>query len=170
MNRVLIIGGNGSGKSTFAKKLHTITQLPLVHLDRLLWYGHWQTRAQEEFDTLLQAELEKDCWIIDGNYNRTIPHRLAYCDTVFYFDFSTLRCLWGVTWRVLSNYGKSRDDMGGNCPERFDLSFYRNILAFNKAHRKDYHALMEQAKHEGKSVLVFHNRRQVKQYLHTIQQ
>jgi hypothetical protein len=59
--------------------------------------------------------------------------------------------------------------MGGNCRERFDLSFYRNIIGFNKAHRKNYHALMEQATQEGKSVVIFHNRRQVKQYLHTIQ-
>jgi adenylate kinase family enzyme len=165
MNRILVIGGNGSGKTTFSKQLSAITHLPLVHLDRLLWHGHWQTRTQEEFDTLLQAELEKDCWIIDGNYNRTIPHRLSYCDTVFYFDFSTLRCLWGVTWRVLSNYGKSRDDMGGNCPERFDSSFYKSILGFNRKHRKRYHAILEQVSAQGKTVVIFQNRRQVQRYL-----
>ena len=168
MNRIIIIGGNGSGKSTFAKKLHTLTGLPLVHLDRLLWHGTWQTRTREEFDVLLQAELEKDRWIIDGNYNRTIPYRLSYCDTVFYFDFSTLRCLWGVTKRVLTNYGKSRDDMGGYCPERFDRSFYKSILGFNKANRKRYHALLEEAKKEGKTVVVFHNRRQVCRYLNAL--
>ncbi|MBR5615469.1 MAG: topology modulation protein, partial [Clostridia bacterium] len=99
---------------------------------------------------------------------RTIPTRLSYCDTVFYFDFSTLRCLWGVTKRVLTNYGKSRDDMGGYCPERFDLSFYKAILQFNKAHRKHYHAMMQEAREQGKTVVIFHNRRQVKRYLNTL--
>ena len=169
MDRVIIIGGNGSGKSTFAKRLHTITGLPLVHLDRLLWYGEWQTRERAEFDALLDAELEKEAWIIDGNYNRTIPKRLSYCDTVFYFDFSTLRCLWGVTWRVLTNLGRVRDDMGGNCRERFDLSFYKAILKFNKTHRQRYHALLEEAVHSGKTVVIFHNRRQVNEYIKTIQ-
>lgn len=168
MERAIIVGGNGSGKSTFAKQLHTITGLPLVHLDRLLWYGHWQTRTREEFDALLQAELEKDTWIIDGNYDRTIPHRLSYCDTVFYFDFSTLRCLWGVTWRVLTNLGRVRDDMGGDCRERFDLSFYKSILSFNKKHRKRYHAMMQGAREQGKTVVIFKNRRQVKRYLKTL--
>ena len=169
MDRVVIIGGNGSGKSTFAKRLHTITGLPLVHLDRLLWYGEWQTRERAEFDALLDAELEKEAWIIDGNYNRTIPKRLSYCDTVFYFDFSTLRCLLGVTWRVLTNLGRVRDDMGGNCRERFDLSFYKAILRFNKTHRQRYHALLEEAVHSGKTVVIFHNRRQVNKYIKTIQ-
>lgn len=168
MERILIIGGNGSGKSTFAKKLHTVTGLPLVHLDRLLWYGNWQTREREEFDALLGAELKKEAWIIDGNYNRTIPYRLSYCDTVFYFDFSTLRCLWGVTWRVLSHLGRVREDMGGNCRERFDLSFYKNILAFNKTHRNRYHVMLAEAEKEGKTVVIFHNHRQVKRYLKTI--
>lgn len=168
MTRVIIIGGNGSGKSTFAKQLHAITGLPLVHLDRLLWYGDWQVREQEEFDALLEAELEKSAWIIDGNYNRTLLHRLSYCDTVFYFDFSTLRCLWGVTWRVLTHLGRVRDDMGGNCRERFDLSFYKNILGFNKAHRARYHSLLKQAAQNGKTVVIFHNRHQVKRYLNTL--
>lgn len=170
MKKVIVIGGNGSGKSTFSKQLATITNLPLVHLDRLLWYGNWQTRAREEFDSLLQAELEKDQWIIDGNYNRTIPLRLSRCDTVFYFDFSTLRCLCGVTWRVLTNLGRVRDDMGGNCRERFSLSFYKSILGFNKAHRKRYYALLEEAEKNGKTVVIFRNRRQVKKYLNTIKQ
>ena len=168
MTRVIIIGGNGSGKSTFAKQLHTKTGLPLVHLDRLFWYGEWQTRTREEFDALLGAELEKDAWIIDGNYNRTIPWRLSSCDTVFYFDFSTLRCLWGVTWRVLTNLGRVRDDMGGDCRERFDLSFYRFILGFNKAYRKHYHDLLTEDEKDGKTVVVFRNRRQVKRYLNAL--
>ena len=37
MERILIIGGNGAGKTTFAKALAEKTQLPLVHLDALYW-------------------------------------------------------------------------------------------------------------------------------------
>ena len=35
MKKVIIIGSPGSGKSTFAKKLRDITNLPLYHLDML---------------------------------------------------------------------------------------------------------------------------------------
>ena len=127
MKRVLVIGGNGSGKTTFSKKLAEKTGLPLVHLDKILWRGNWEYLSREEFYPLLDAELQKEEWIIDGNYEYTLERRLRFCDTVFYFDFPTAACLFGVTERVIKNYGKTRDDMGGNCPDRFDFEWIHPI-------------------------------------------
>ena len=169
MKKVLIIGNPGSGKTTFAKALAQKTGLPLVHLDQLYWCGQWEHRSREEFDALLQEQLEKPAWIIDGNFHRTLPHRLNYCDTVFYFDLPTVTCLWGVTCRVFQNHGKSRDDMGGNCPEHFDrqkLALYRSILAFKRLHRKEYQALL--AEQVGKNIVIFKSRAQARRYLHDI--
>ena len=131
MKKILIIGNAGAGKTTFARELSKKTEIPLTHLDKLFWCGEWEHRSREDFDALLLDVLLRDEWIIDGNFNRTLPKRLEYCDTVFYFDFSPLACLWGATKRVLENYGKTRDDMGGVCPEYFDkqkIELYQNIL------------------------------------------
>ncbi len=165
MKRILVIGGNGSGKSTFSKKLGEKTGLPVVHLDKIFWCGNWEYISREEFDVLLEKELQKEEWIIDGNFERTLEERLKYCDTVFYFDFSTIRCLFGVTERVLKNYGKTRADMGGNCPERFDFDFYKAILRFNKKNRPKTKGLLEKYKPE---VIVFKNRKQAEVYLHNL--
>lgn len=166
MKRILIIGNAGSGKTTFAKTLANKTQLPLVHLDKLYWRGTWEHTPREEFDAILQNELEKREWIIDGNFNRTIPHRLKYCDTVFYFDPPVITCLAGITTRILKSYGKTRKDMGGNCPEYFDkqkLSLYRNVITFNKQHRKDYQNLLLSANRV--KVITFKSRRQANEFL-----
>ena len=56
MKRVLVIGGNGSGKSTFSKKLGEKTGRPVVHLDKIFWRGNWEYISREEFDVLLRTE------------------------------------------------------------------------------------------------------------------
>ena len=169
MKRILIIGNAGSGKTTFAKALAEKTHLPLIHLDKLFWCGEWEHLSRDEFDAVLQIELEKDEWIIDGNFSRTIPHRLKYCDTVFYFDLPAITCLWGSTVRVIKNYGKSRDDMGGNCPEYFDkqkVSLYKAIFSFNRNHRKKYRKLLGEQKN--KNVVIFKSRKQACSYLNSL--
>lgn len=166
MQKILLIGNAGAGKTTFAKQLAEKLNLPLVHLDKLYWCGNWEHLSRSEFDTILQSELEKPRWIIDGNFNRTIPHRLRYCDTVFYFDFPTITCLVGITKRTLMSLGKVRSDMGGNCVEHFDsqkTSLYRNVLTFNNQHRRDYYNLLSNT--DGVNVIIFKNRRQVNAFL-----
>ena len=163
MKRVIIIGGNGSGKTTFAYKLAEQTKLPLVHTDSIYWRDNWESVSRHEFDEILQVELDKDEWIIDGNNIRSIPERLKVCDTVFYFDFPSFVCLWGVISRCIKNYGKSRSDMGGYCPEQFNFQFYKQVLLFNRRNRKKLYAMIKEAKHV--ECIVFKSRRQVKRYL-----
>ena len=37
MKKIIVIGCMGSGKSTFAEKLHRKTKIPLFHLDNIWW-------------------------------------------------------------------------------------------------------------------------------------
>lgn len=167
MRRVLIIGNAGAGKSSFAKKLAEKTGLPLVHLDKLYWHGNWEHLSREEFDTAMQTELEKDAWIIDGNFNRTLPHRLKYCDTVFFFDLPTVTCLWGITKRVFTHHGKVRPDMGGNCKEYFDKqkpALYKSVLQFNGQHRKNYCRILK----DRENVVIFRKRKEAEAYLQNL--
>ena len=76
MEKVLIIGCPGAGKSTFARKLRDETGLPLHYLD-MLWHRPDRTNlSPEEFDARLAGILEGERWIIDGNYLRTLETRL----------------------------------------------------------------------------------------------
>ncbi len=163
MERILIIGCGGAGKSTLARQLGEKLNVPVVHLDKLFWKPGWVERSDEEFDTLLERELEKPKWIMDGNFDRTMSKRLEKCDAVIYLDFSRFACLRGVAKRVLTNYGKVRPDMGEGCPERFDFDFLKWLWNFNKKKRRSYYRLLNEV--EGVETIVLKNRRQVKRFL-----
>ena len=81
MKRIMIIGCGGSGKSTLARALGENLRMPVIHLDKLWWRPGWEHISREEFDALLEQELVKDSWIMDGDFERTIPRRLqfVYC-------------------------------------------------------------------------------------------
>lgn len=145
MERIIIIGGNGCGKTTFAKELSDKLNLPLTHLDGLYWRDNWQPVPRNEFDEQLLHKLKEPRWIIDGNISRTIPLRLKYCDTVIYFDFSRIKCVYGAIKRIIKNYGRSRPDMGGYCPERFDFEFLKSVWNFNKNNRRRYYDMLHEA-------------------------
>lgn len=163
MERIIVIGCPGSGKTTLSRQLSEKLNLPLVHLDKLKWRDGWTSVSKEEFDVLLQAELEKPCWIIDGNYNRTIPLRLQYCDTIIWLDYPRLTCILRALKRVITNYGKTRPDMGGNCPERFDLEFMTYIWRFNKENRKKYLEMIKNL--DGIKIITLKNRKETDQFL-----
>jgi adenylate kinase family enzyme len=166
MERILIIGCGGAGKSTLARQLGEKLNLPVVHLDKLFWKPGWVESSKEEIDAKIQEELHKPCWIIDGNYNRTIPMRMQYCDTVIYLDFSRWACLRGVCKRVLTTYGTVRPDMGKGCPERFDFDFLKWIWNFNKLNREKYYRLLNES--EGIQTIVLKNRRMVRRFLRSL--
>ena len=167
MKRVLIIGCGGSGKSTLARLLGEKTGLPVVHLDQIFWApGNWQHLDRESFDRLLQEEVEKDRWILDGNYDRTLEKRLAHCDTVIWLDYNRFVCLIGWVKRVISNWGTARADMAAGCTEWFDPEFAGWIWRFNKEHRVKYTELLD--RQDEKLILRFKSRSQLKKYIATL--
>ena len=163
MKRIVIIGCGGAGKSTLAQRLGEKLNIPVVHLDKLFWTPGWVSLPPEEFDPLVEAELGKECWIMDGNFNRTMPARLEKCDTVIYLDFSRFACLRGVAKRILTTYGQVRPDMGEGCPERIDLEFLKWVWIFNKNKRQGNYDLI--ARYPNVKLIVLKNRREVKRFL-----
>ena len=163
MERIIIIGCGGAGKSTLARQLGDKLGIPVVHLDKLFWKPGWVESSREEIDEKIFAELQKPRWIMDGNFNRTLPERIKYCDTVIYMDFSRFACMMGVAKRILTTYGTVRPDMGEGCPERFDLSFLKWVWSFNGKNRENNYRLLKEARET--EIIVLKNRRQVKAFL-----
>ncbi|MBQ8238138.1 MAG: DNA topology modulation protein [Oscillospiraceae bacterium] len=166
MERIMIIGCGGAGKSTLARQLGEKTGLPVVHLDKLFWKPGWVSLSQEEFDERHRAAIARQSWIMDGNFDRTIPERLERCDTVLYLDFSRFACLLGVAKRIITSYGQVRPDMGDGCPERFDWEFLQWVWNFNRNKQEKNYRLLAQC--ADKEIHIFKNRRQVRKFLESL--
>lgn len=163
MERIIIIGCGGAGKSTLARKLGEKLGLPVVHLDKLFWKPGWVESTKEEIDKKIRIEMANPRWIMDGNYNRTLPERVKHCDTIIYLDFSRIACLLGVLKRVVTTYGTVRPDMGEGCPERVDFEFLKWVWNYNKNKRERNYQLLNEATHA--QTIVLKNRRMVKRFL-----
>ena len=107
MKRILVIGCPGSGKSYFSKRLGKILGLPVVHMDNLYWKKDKTSISHEELDTKLIPYLEKDEWIIDGNYHRTLKMRIKYATDVYFLDVPREECIKGMLERI----DQERDDI-----------------------------------------------------------
>ena len=152
MQKVLVIGCSGAGKSTFARRLQSLTGLPLYYLDRL-WHRPDRTNVtREAFDAALAGLLTRPAWIIDGNYSRTLPGRLEACDTVFLLDYPLDVCLAGVEDRR----GCLRPDMPW-VEEELDAEFLQYILDFGQTQIPAIRAMLE-AYRGRRQIFTFHSR------------
>ena len=166
MERVLIIGSNGAGKSTFSFRLAEKTGLPVVHIDQLYWRGPWDVTPEAEFDRRVQAETQDLRWIIEGNNLRSLPRRLARADTVFWFEFPPPLCVLNIFRREWAYRGRVRPDMPDQCVSRWDMKFLRMVWDFNQKNHRKIAAMLQNA--ENIRVIHFTNYRQVERYLRTL--
>ncbi|HEX4846761.1 MAG TPA: AAA family ATPase [Novosphingobium sp.] len=130
MQRVLVIGSPGAGKSTLAHAIAQRTGLPLHHLDRMHWLPGWIERDRAEALERVKAVLVEERWIIDGNYGSTLPVRIPRADTVVWLDYPTHLCLWRVLKRWWQYRGTARPDMTEGCPENLNAEFLLYVLMF----------------------------------------
>lgn len=135
MQRVLVIGISGAGKTTLSRGLAERTGLPLIHLDAEFWKPGWVETPKAEWLEKVAALAARERWVMDGNFDSSLDLRLPRADALVWFDFPSLRCLGRALKRVAGSYGRVRPDMGAGCPERFDLDFLRYIWNFNRVQR-----------------------------------
>jgi adenylate kinase family enzyme len=139
VQRVLVLGSSGAGKSTFALKLGAITGLPVIHIDQLYWGAGWVPVPRELYLQRMREALAPDCWIMEGNSPSTLDLRMPRADRVILFNRSRLACVARIARRVATTYGAVRPDMAPGCPEKFDWEFLKFVWNYPK---KDWHELI----------------------------
>lgn len=164
----MIIGCGGSGKSALARKLGHSIDVPVFHLDTLLWYDNWKMSSKNEQKSIINDILDKNQWIIDGNYSATLEMRIAKADTVIFIDRNRIICLFNVLKRYMHYKGRSRPDMHDNCPEKIDFEFLHWIWTFNKNRKPKIIKTLANVQNT-KNVIILKNNRQINYFLKSIQ-
>ena len=160
MKRIMVIGCPGSGKSTFSRGLHSVTGIPLFHLDMMYWNADRTTVDKAIFRERLSDTIKKSEWIIDGNYGSTIELRLKECDTVIFLDYPLEVCLEGIKERR----GKERTDMPWvEAEDEEDAEFIEFIKNYNSQSRPQVMELLD--KYSYKKIIIFRNRDEANEFL-----
>ena len=135
MDRIVIVGCSGGGKSTLARALGARLGMPVIHLDVLFWKPGWRESEPLRFRLAVEAAVAGERWVSDGNFTGASAMRLARADTVVWIELPMALCLWRAVWRSLSNLRRARADLAPGCPEKIDFAFYRYIWTWNRLTR-----------------------------------
>ncbi len=114
-DRIMIMGPTNAGKSTLAVAISNTLSIPAIHLDafRHLPNTDWQQRPTSEFHALHDEAITGDAWVIDGNYSRTIPQRLARATGIILIDDALWRRYYRYFRRTLG-HGERLGALDGN--------------------------------------------------------
>jgi adenylate kinase family enzyme len=166
MQRILVMGSSGSGKSTFARRLSAITNIPTVSLDALFWRPGWIEPNKDEFKQRVAEAVSQPRWIMDGNYLRSGVGELRreLSDTVIWFDLPHSTCMLGVLRRMAGSYGRVRLEMAEGCPEKIDFEFLRYVWTFHQQQRPKLVTYFEGLRPD-QPLIRFVDRRQANRYL-----
>ncbi|MCC8975583.1 DNA topology modulation protein [Bradyrhizobium brasilense] len=137
MQRVLVMGSSGSGKSTFARRLSAMTGIPAVSIDALFWKPGWVESGRDEFARRMTEAAQEPRWIMDGNYMRHGAGQLRreLSDAIIWFDLPRSTCMLGIFRRIAGSYGEVRPEMAEGCPEKIDLEFFRYVWTYRRQQR-----------------------------------
>lgn len=105
LQRIMIVGGPGAGKSWLAARLAERLRLPVRTVDDAVWDEGGTLRPADEIDARVRAMAVESRWIIEGGNSRTYADRAARADLIV--------CLAPPRWlrvvRVLKRSGMKPD-------------------------------------------------------------
>jgi adenylate kinase family enzyme len=145
VNRVVVLGNGGSGKSELSRELSRRTGLPVVHLDPLFWKPGWKPGARDEFRRAVDEVAAGERWIIDGNFINSGDTRLARADTAIFLDLPRRVSMSRALRRFVRDRRTNRPDLPEGCREGLDWAFLKWMWNFDRDDRPQILERLEQS-------------------------
>lgn len=144
MRKVAVFGNTGGGKSTLARRLAALTQLPLYPLDLIQYRAGGDKVPHDEYLKAHAELLRLDAWIIDGyGCVASAWERFAAADTLVYIDLPLPRHFLWVTKRLFKGLVATPQGWPEGSPLlRSTLSSYRVIWLCHRHLTPKYRGLV----------------------------
>ena len=164
--RIHIIGNSGSGKSSLAEQLCTLTSLTHYDLDDVYWDNtadHYGTKhTAQELDALLTMILRRDDWIIEGIYDAWITDCLKQADEILLLKTSLMTC----KRRVIHRFIKRK--LGILHDKKESLSSLCTLLSWmNQYYEINLPRIQKGLKQYATKVTILRNQAEIDDYLNT---
>lgn len=149
-----------------ARKMGEILGIEPTHFDAIHWLPNWVESTREYKREVIKPILERDRWIIEGNYRHIYwQERLELADTVIFIDVNRFTCMYQAWKRSRIYKGKTRPDMGEGCTEKFDLEFAKWVFFKGRKKRKNYLDIMKMLKDTGKDTYILKGKKDINKFL-----
>lgn len=110
LQRILIIGNGGAGKTWLSRMLGERLGLPVTHLDDIRWqpghYGIARDNAEVIEDTRRLSEADR--WLMEGVYGWLAKILLPRTDLLVWLDVPEAECLDNI--KIRGNQGGATDE------------------------------------------------------------
>jgi len=114
MQRIVIVGTTGSGKTTLAGRLSRILDSPHIELDALHWESNWVEVSDDIFRDRVTEATAADRWIVDGNYGVIRGIVWPRADAIVWLDYTLREILWRLVRRTALRVTRSETCCNGN--------------------------------------------------------
>lgn len=114
IQRMVIIGATGSGKTTLGKRVAEKLRLPLVDLDELHWLPGWKVRLPDEFHDLVEEAAAGTEWVVCGNYSVVRDAVWPRAEAIVWLDYPFFLVFRRLISRTLRRIHDRKEVCNGN--------------------------------------------------------
>lgn len=135
INRIIVVGNSGSGKTTVALAIASALGLPYLEMDSVRHRDGWDSVEGDEFSGIVSRFAQQDRWVIDGNYTSLGTRDVLWprADTIVWLDLPRWRIMPRVVLRTLRRI-VTREVLWDGPREPwtnlYSLDPYRNIVVW----------------------------------------
>lgn len=139
MQRVVVIGSTGAGKSTLARQLAARLGLPYTPTDPLYWGENWRRVPLTVVHLRIAVVTAQPQWVVDGNFDDAREVVWGRADTLIWLDYPR-RVVWSrLVRRNLGWWLSGKPTWSGNrMTLKMALSGIRHGLRGYGAKRRAY--------------------------------